>query len=618
MEMRAKVEEGRLPESTDMSPRENAGEETVAESKVEKTIKAESKGTEKNVKAEMTGASQGTGETSDRPNAGTASEKWERSESQETAEDQETAEKREESESQEPDQPVERRHVRKKVFLAVLLTVLLLAAGYFGPVVYYRSHFFPNTSIDGISCGNMEISEVVPLIDAQLKQYSLTVTGRDYRTGEPGAVLGEIRAEDVSMIFEDTPGAVAEVFAQQNALLWPQAVLPNRRHFGYSLVQGVRFDSGQLRLTVSTWDACREKNMIEPTDAYISEYREELNGYEIIPETEGTELDLEFVFQCLEDSLYKHDSYIDLEEMQCYASPGRVRTDKKLTDAVETANKWLGARVVYDWNESEVILDSTLLREWITLETEEPVLDEEAVKKFVKEQAKKHDTYGKRKNFVTALGVTLKLRSPNYGWKTDVDTETAELIQLIWQGQQTEREPVYSVKAAQKGANDVGSSYVEADLTHQHLYVYENGEVVLETDFVSGRMNSTPGAVTPEGIYGLTYKTTKAVLRGADYETPVDYWMPFYGNYGMHDAQWRRNFGGTIYMEHGSHGCINLPLEAAAAIYNYVHTGSPVICYYYEVDPLAPSDPTTLTEEELLSQEEPTLGQQAEQDQQGQ
>lgn len=71
-------------------------------------------------------------------------------------------------------------------------------------------------------------------------------------------------------------------------------------------------------------------------------------------------------------------------------------------------------------------------------------------------------------------------------------------------------------------------------------------------------------------------------------------------------------------MEHGSHGCINLPLEAAAAIYSYVHTGSPVICYYYEVDPLGPADPTTLTEEELRSQEEPTLSQRAEQAQQNQ
>ena len=49
----------------------------------------------------------------------------------------------------------------------------------------------------------------------------------------------------------------------------------------------------------------------------------------------------------------------------------------------------------------------------------------------------------------------------------------------------------------------------------------------------------------------------------------------------MHDATWRNNFGGDIYLTNGSHGCINLPLDKAEAIYAYVSTGFPIICYYY-------------------------------------
>ena len=79
----------------------------------------------------------------------------------------------------------------------------------------------------------------------------------------------------------------------------------------------------------------------------------------------------------------------------------------------------------------------------------------------------------------------------------------------------------------------------------------------------------------------------------------------------MHDATWRSYFCGTIYQEHGSHGCINLPLASAATIYEYVSTGFPVICYYYEKDPLetAPAEGQTLTEEELLQEHEPTIDQ---------
>ena len=139
-----------------------------------------------------------------------------------------------------------------------------------------------------------------------------------------------------------------------------------------------------------------------------------------------------------------------------------------------------------------------------------------------------------------------------------------------------------------KGKNDIGDSYVEADLTNQHLYLYQDGEVVLETDFVSGRINNN--SRTPEGIFGITYKTRNAVLRGEGYATPVNYWMPFYGNYGMHDATWRGAFGGDIYLTNGSHGCINLPLNMAEQIYGYVFKGFPVICYYY-AEPVVPSEP---------------------------
>ncbi len=56
--------------------------------------------------------------------------------------------------------------------------------------------------------------------------------------------------------------------------------------------------------------------------------------------------------------------------------------------------------------------------------------------------------------------------------------------------------------------------------------------------------------------------------------------MPFNGNIGMHDATWRSQFGGDIYLTSGSHGCINLPLSKARQIYDYVAKHYPVVCYY--------------------------------------
>ena len=69
------------------------------------------------------------------------------------------------------------------------------------------------------------------------------------------------------------------------------------------------------------------------------------------------------------------------------------------------------------------------------------------------------------------------------------------------------------------------------------------------------------------------------VLRGADYASPVSFWMPFNGGVGFHDAPWRSSFGGTIYQYNGSHGCINMPYEKAKTLYNNISTGYYVVVY---------------------------------------
>ncbi len=170
------------------------------------------------------------------------------------------------------------------------------------------------------------------------------------------------------------------------------------------------------------------------------------------------------------------------------------------------------------------------------------------------------------------------MKSGAYGWKTDRDTEKKELIGNLQKGEAVEREPIYSYTAAKPGDKDIGDTYVEIDLGKQHLYLYVDKKMILESDFVSG--NASRGWNTPAGVFGLTYKTKNAVLRGPGYETPVTFWMPFNGNIGMHDATWRSSFGGEIYLTNGSHGCINLPYENAKIIYEYVYTGFPVVCYY--------------------------------------
>ena len=191
---------------------------------------------------------------------------------------------------------------------------------------------------------------------------------------------------------------------------------------------------------------------------------------------------------------------------------------------------------------------------------------------------KKHDTVFRPRTFQTSYGTEITIKNGDYGWWMDTDQEVAELTEMIEQGQSGERTPVYRQTAASYDTPDYGNTYVEINLTAQHLFLYKDGQLILESDFVSG--NVARGYTTPGGIFGLTYKQRDATLTGETYRTPVSFWMPFNNNIGMHDATWRREFGKNIYLTNGSHGCINLPYSAAKEIYGYVEKNTPVICYY--------------------------------------
>ena len=57
-------------------------------------------------------------------------------------------------------------------------------------------------------------------------------------------------------------------------------------------------------------------------------------------------------------------------------------------------------------------------------------------------------------------------------------------MQEMIAGVQINREPVYAMRANARGMNDIGSTYIEVDLSAQHLYYYQDGSIILESDCV--------------------------------------------------------------------------------------------------------------------------------------
>lgn len=446
------------------------------------------------------------------------------------------------------------------------VSAVTVAAAYVGGALFFQKHYFPNTQIDGVNYGWKSTIQVEEAIREKTTDYELVIFGRD-------GITDKIYGKDIKMapIFD---GSLDKIREEQNGFAWVLALWGVQ---DYEIPRLVSFDEKLLREKIDGLTIFKQQNQTAPEDAYIGEYEETENRYLIVPEKPGSVVKREEAEAAIIEALSALTPELNLDAAGCFVEPKVTSQTAWINRVVKTLNKYVASKIVYDWNGAEEVVDGTQIHNWLYVKDKKVVVDEEKVRGYINELAKRNDTFGKKREFTTTAGEMITLASGSYGWWSDRSGETRELTELIKKGAVTEREPLYHARGYAKGQSDIGNSYVEINLGAQHLYLYIEGELVLESDFVSG--NVARGFATPPGVFGLTYKERNATLRGQNYATPVDYWMPFNGNIGMHDAGWRGSFGADIYLTNGSHGCVNLPKDIAAQMYDIIEQGFPVVCY---------------------------------------
>lgn len=120
------------------------------------------------------------------------------------------------------------------------------------------------------------------------------------------------------------------------------------------------------------------------------------------------------------------------------------------------------------------------------------------------------------------------------------------------------------------------TNYIEVDISDQNIKYHIENELLLDSDVVTGKLNINDTRI---GMFEIYSRETSRYLTGPGYRSYVNYWMPFDGGIGLHDALWRDEFGGDIYINSGSHGCVNLPLEIAETIYENSEVGTKVLVH---------------------------------------
>lgn len=465
------------------------------------------------------------------------------------------------------------KKLSKKALIGIIagcITLAVILLIYFGFSIYFNTHYYFGTKINDTNCYGKTASQAEELIKSELDNYTLKIEEKDSKTEL-------INAQDIKLkAVLDT--SLDEIKKSQNPLAWPASLF--KKHT-YNVNVSLSYNADLLDSCINNLTCMQDANMTPFVNASI-EYKN--NTYSIVPESIGTTLDKEKTKQQITSAIEDLKNIINLDDSDCYQKPTVTSTSDNIVNAVQTLNTYIKAKITYNILGNTEVVDASKIHSWLIWnENFEVSVDNAAVSSQISEWANAYNTSGKSKTFNTSYGSAVTIPKGDYGWKINSNDTKAELIASIQAGETVTKEPVYSKKAASTDVSkDYGNTYVEINLGTQHLYYYQDGNLVIESDFVSGKV--TNGNATPIGVYSLKYKQSPAVLRGADYTTPVSYWMPFNGGVGLHDATWRSKFGGNIYYNGGSHGCINLPSAVAKTIYQNISANTAIIVYDLKIE----------------------------------
>lgn len=466
----------------------------------------------------------------------------------------------------------------KKPVLICGIVVLVLLIVYLAGMLYYNDKFLNGTMVNGSDVGGMTLQKANDQLSKKVNGQSLKLIFNDGQSEVlQSAQLGVSYNKDNSL---------NQLMKNQNKWAWFIGFFKNEKN---TLTDLIQISDENLTNGIASMEHAKEENQIAPTDAYI-QYKD--GSFSIIEETLGSKFNIEELVKNIKVALSEGKQQLDVTKANGYVKPHVYKDDQDLNNQLKAANEYCLSAITYTTPKGkEIALDGSTLITWLSKQDDGSYTKDESVFKekltaFVKELASQYNSIGVTRTFTGKDGQSHTVSGGTYGFRVSTDSEVSALLKMINENKsENNRIPEHTGQLPSGENGGLGTTYLEINITKQHLWFVKDGSVVLESDFVSGK-ESDPTRLTPSGTYYIYNMERNRVLRGTkqpngkyEYESPVSYWMPFNKGIGLHDASWRSTFGRDIYINSGSHGCINLPTGFAGSLYSQIYVNLPVVVY---------------------------------------
>lgn len=466
----------------------------------------------------------------------------------------------------------EKKGNKKWLPLLVTLVVILAAAGILYGTSVLAAPVFPiGTKVSGVSVSEQSAKEAGETLQQAAEEYKLTVrfaqNTRTFSAEELGLTVDEDALKRLVKVMQQGQNAASAaedaqtVFTCKTDLKEEMQDLPERTAHADKATQ----------------------------DAVLT-YDKKAGKYVIQKEQVGGTIDTQALAEAVQTAAEQLQPELDAVGAGLYGGETVRRSDdEKLNQALEQANQMLKTDVTYTFEVErknvygEEQLNKSAIQKWLTVSEDgkRVQIDEDKVEDYVNEVARiysvKEPTTAQ---FVTASGDHVEVEAPITDERVDTQALKKDILNAIQEGATGQRKAPYrQTRTGEQGTTDLGGTYVEVDLDKQHLYLYVNGKKKAEGDICSGSV--ADGCATPAGLYTIKTKDYDRYLVGVGYRDWVHCFMSFNGGIGLHDSTWREadEYGGDVYLESGSHGCINMPLELVKTVDEYIDVGDYVILY---------------------------------------
>ena len=457
--------------------------------------------------------------------------------------------------------------------LSILLMTMIILPGliYLGLAIYYHDSFMYGTWINGIYCTGKTIDEVEQELTENFDyQFLYVITPHDVE-------VIEINSLELQYDFKS---ALEEYRRKQNPFVWWGRMVSG--HQNEELPPKVSFNENVLEEWIYAMDSYQSNLTMEPDSLKIVMGDA---GYEI-QENKEKILNVSFAKEKIREAIINVWPEINLEEQGCYFTREETVEMEEVRILFEKIREVQSISLTYQIKDRTKKVTPLEISKWINVdESGEFMLDKNGeicfnkvyLSNFIEEMAAEYDTW-ENFPFITHDGKEIVLKKGNYGTKINQQKEVMFLMDYLKNPIELVREPAYIKDVTYKDKSRIDTTYVEVDMTKQKMFFFEEGEKVFETEVVTGC--TTKGWGTPEVVAYVNYKRKNTYLTGKNYRSFVNYWVPVYRGIGLHDATWRKEFGGELYIKGGSHGCINTPLENMKVLFNMLETGMPVVLHY--------------------------------------